>query len=127
MKINEIIKTQKEISELGYTVENNMLKSIDVNVIAHFGNTVCFEMYCSNMVPISQHNNTGNIGYLFKALIELLDLSEEDGIRISSIKDVPIRLILTGNSGCGSKSIGFGHFMKDKFVLIEDFVKLDDK
>lgn len=125
MVLNEIIKTQKEIIQLGHSIENNVLESIDINVIAHFGNTVCLELLCSNVGIMNSYNNTVNIGYLIRALIELLALEEEDGKRISDIKRIPVRLIFEGNGGWGSRCIGFGHFMKDKFVLTEDFTKID--
>lgn len=115
------IWTKMELEAEGYNVENNILKSVDVSVVAHFGNCCCLELACENVYAMSGYNDTMNLGYLIKNLVELLDLSEEDGIRLSDIRNVPIRVVLEG--GWGSKCIGFGHFMKDRFVLTKEFAQ----
>lgn len=125
MKLKDIIKTKEEIKTLGHTIENNIINYIDINVIAHFGNCICFEIMCGDICPMSAYNNTDNIGYMIRAFIELFDLSEEDGIRISNIKKIPCRLIFENDGGWGSKCIGFGNFMKDKFVFTSDFAKIN--
>lgn len=128
MVLQDIIKTKSEILEMGHGIDNNIITNIDVNVIAHFGNCTCFEIACTNVVPMCTYNNIKNLGYMIQAFVELFDLSEEDGIRISEIKNIPCRLIFENakNDDCfwGCKCIGFGHFMKDKFVLTKDFVKV---
>ena len=126
MKLEDIIKTRQDIRDMGHTIENNIIEQVDVNTIAHFGNVTCFEIMCSNVCAMSTYNNTRNLGYIIKAFIELFDLSEGDGIRLSEIKNTPCRLIFEGSGGWGSKCIGFGHFMKDKFVLADDFAKIDE-
>ena len=126
MKLKEIIKTQKQLEELGYSIENNIIENVNVNTIAHFGNTTCFEIGCINVCPMSTYNNIGNLGYIIKAFIEMFDLSEEDGLRLTEIKSIPCRLIFEGEGGWGSRCIGFGHFMKDKFVLTEEFAKINE-
>lgn len=123
MKLKDIIKTEQEIKETGHAIENNIIEKVDVNTIAHFGNTTCFEILCSNVCAMSLYHNTPNLGYIIKAFIEFFDLSEEDGIRLSEIKNIPCRIIC---DGWGSKCLGFGHFMKDKFVLTEDFAKINE-
>lgn len=120
-KLKEIIKSKQDIENLGYSIENNILKEIDVNVIAHFGNTTCLELFCRDVSIMRTYNNLSNLGYLIKALVEFLEIEEEDGKRISSIKNIPIRIIIN-NSTC----VGFGHFMKNKFVLTDDFAKIDN-
>ena len=125
--LDSIIKTKEEIGALGHSVENNVIEYIDVNTIAHFGNVTCLEIVCSNVCPMSTYNNTRSLGYLLRAIIELLDLSQEDGLRLSKIKNIPCRLVFEGTKPTwGSKCIGIGNFMKNKFVLIEDFVKIND-
>ena len=126
MKLEDIIKTRQDIRDMGHTIENNIIEQVDVNTIAHFGNVTCFEIMCSNVCAMSTYNNTRNLGYIIKAFIELFDLSEGDGICLSEIKNIPCRLIFEGSGGWGSKCIGFGHFMKDKFVLVDDFAKIDE-
>lgn len=110
---------------MGYKVENNIIKNINVNTIAHFGNVTCFEIACLNIYPMCSYNNIGNLGYILRAFIELFDLSEEDGLCLTEIKNIPCRLIFENEGGWGSKCIGFGHYMKDKFVLTKEFAKLD--
>lgn len=126
MKLEDIIKTEQEIKDMGHSIENNIIEKVDVNTIAHFGNVTCFEIVCSNVCAMSTYNNTWNLGFIIRAFIELFDLSEEDGVRLSKIRNIPCRLIFEGSVGWGSKCIGFGHFMKDKFVLTEDFVKINE-
>lgn len=124
MKLKEIVKTQKQIEEMGYKVENNIIEDLNINTIAHFRNLTCLEIGCSNVYPMSGYNNISNLGYILRAFIELFDLSEEDGLRLTKIKNIPCRLVFEG--GWGSKCIGFGHFMKDKFVLTEEFAKINE-
>lgn len=124
MKLEDIIKTQKQIEEMGYKIENNLIEDVNINTIAHFGDVTCFEIGCSNVYPMSRYNNIGNLGYIVRAFVELFDLSKDDGVRLTEIKDLPCRLVL--KDGWGSRCIGFGHFMKDKFVLTDEFVKLDE-
>jgi len=125
--LSSVVKTAKEIKSLGYGIENNIIEYVDVNTIAHFGNVTCLEIVCTNVCPMTSYNNTNSLGYLIRALIELLDISKEDGIRLSKIKNIPCRLVFE-NAGptWGSKCIGIGNFMKDKFVLIEDFVTINE-
>lgn len=126
MKLQEIIKREKQIKEIGHSIENNVIEKVDINTILHFGNVTCFEVLCSNVCAMSGYNNIKNLGYIIKAFIELFDLSREDGLRLTEIKNIPCRLIFEGEGGWGSRCIGFGHFMKDKFVLVEDLARLDE-
>lgn len=128
MKLKDIVKKQENIDAIGYDIANNIITNINVNTIAHFGNLTCFEILCQNVCPMGTYNNTQNLGFILRAFIELFDLSEEDGIRITDIKNIPCRLIYESKNGCiwGSKCIGIGHFMKDRFVFIEDFAKIDE-
>lgn len=128
MKLKDVIKKKVDIDAIGYDIANNIITNIDVNTIAHFGNTTCFEIACTDVYPMSCYNNTRNLGYILKAFIEFFEIDEEDGLRIRDIKNIPCRLIFESKNGCtwGSKCIGIGHFMKDKFVFIEDLVKVDE-
>lgn len=124
MELKDIIKTKKQIEESGYKIENNFIEKVDINTIAHFGNLNCFEIMCTNVCPMSGYNNIQNLGYIIKAFIEFFEISREDGLRLREIKNIPCRLIFEG--GWGSRCVGFGHFMKDKFVLVEDFVHINE-
>lgn len=125
--LKDIIKTEAELRNMGYGVKNDIIEKVDVNTIAHFGNATCLEIMCSNICPMSGYNNTGNLGFIIRALIELLDLSQEDGLRLSKIKHIPCRLVFN-EPECrwGSSAIGIGNFMKDKFVLIKDLARINN-
>lgn len=128
MKYQEVIKTAKDLAEAGRGFENNIIERFDIDIIAHFGNLTCFEIMCSNCIPYGTYNNTANIGYIIRTAIELFDLSNEEGVRLSKIHDVPCRLVYEGNrtSHLGERAIGIGHWMKDKFILFDDLTKVDE-
>ena len=123
MKLSEIIKTKSEIEADGHEIDNNIIRGVNISVLGHFGNAVSLNVYTDNCCLIHDYNNTDNIGFLIRALVELFDLTEEDGFDFCKIKDVPCRII---SDGWGSKVLGFGHFMKDRFVYRDDFVKITD-
>lgn len=102
------------------SIENQLITRVTVNIIAHFGNITSLEIYCGNIVPYKNRNNLNNIGFVIRQLVELLNLSKEDGLRLDEIRNVPCRLIYKENE-CGDKIyIGIGNFSKDKFILFED-------
>lgn len=121
--VEKIIKTRNEIKE-GHVIENNIIRSVEVRTIAHFGNLTTLSISCDNCCLYNDRNNTSNIGYLIKAFVELFDLSEEDGIKLSEIKDVPCRVVFSTTTESYGRVIGFGHYIKDKFVMVEDFARL---
>lgn len=67
------IVTKKEIEACGFTIENNIIKRIDINICAHFGNTVSLVVMGKDVHLIDGYNNTGNLGYVIKNLIEFLN------------------------------------------------------
>lgn len=125
MTLSEITKSQKQIEAMGHSIGNNVIVSVDINTIAHFGNCTCLEILCSNVCPMSGYNNTRNLGLLIKAFVRIMEIDQEDGLRLSEIRNIPCRLVFEGNGGWGDRCIGFGHFMKDKFVLTEEFAKIN--
>lgn len=124
--VKDITRNIDNINELGYGVENNIINSIDINIIAHFGNIPCLTIMCENIVPYGTHNDIARLGHLLKAFVELFGVENEDGIMLSKLKNIPCRIVFegNGNSHWGEKAVGIGHYMKDKFVLFEDFNKL---
>ena len=128
MTLKDIIKKKADIDTIGYDIANNIITDVDINTIAHFGNTTCFEIRCTDVCPMSTYNNTQNLGFILRAFIEFFEINEEDGLRISEIKNIPCRLIFDSKNGCiwGSRCIGIGHFMKDKFVFIQDLANVDE-
>lgn len=115
----------KDVLTKGYSVENNLI-SLDVQVIGHFGNSVSLVIAAKNVIPYSAYNNTENIGFIIKYLVELLGIEKEDGLFISKVKDVPARLIFDSKEPClGAKCVGIGNFMEDKFVMFDVLAKMD--
>lgn len=115
----DIIKCQTDLQDK--YIENNLLKSLDIKIIAHFRNCTTLEMMFENCCLFSSINMGSILSEVIKIIIETLDLGEEDGIRLSEIKNKPIRIVYDSQWG---KVIGFGHFMKDRFVLAEDVLNL---
>lgn len=125
MKLKDIIQTEKQVIADGNSIKNNIITSSDISCIGHFGNMVSLDIWGSNCAIFHGYNNTDNIGWQIKALVELFDLTEEDGFLLSKFKNIPCRIITEGSGGWG-RVIGFGHFMKDKFVYKEDFAKITE-
>lgn len=122
---NNIIKTKSQIENMGYGIENNIIERVDVNCVGHFDNLVTLQIACKNVWAMSGYNNTANVGFIIKKFIELMGLTKEDGIRLSDIKNIPCRIVYEDpNCSWGAKCVGIGHFMDDKFVLIDDLAKL---
>ena len=119
----ENFKTLEEIQkELPNTiVKNDMIKSMDINIIGHFGNLPALEVRCLNSYPFHGYNNLSNLGYLIRKITELLGITKEDGINLSKINSIPCRILFDD-----SKVIGIGNFMKNKFILIEDLILIKD-
>lgn len=120
MKLDDIIKKESDILADDHKIENEMIRGADIAVIGHFGNLVSLNVWTGCCCLLHNYNNTQNLGLILKAFVELFDLTDEDGYCFSKIKDIPCRIIF---DGWGSKVLGFGHFMKDRFVYTEDFIR----
>ena len=118
-ELDEIIYKENELKSLGYTIENNIIEEIHFNCMGHFGNAISFEIFCEDVIPFSGYNNVANVGYIFKAFVELFGLTEDDSLREADIKNVPCRLVIDKG-----RAIGIGHFMRDKFVLSKDLANI---
>lgn len=126
MKFKDILYTKKELESIGYSIENNIIEGADVSVIGHFGNAVSLNIYCSNCCIYHDRNDTQHLGHLMKWIVELLDLTDEDGYHFfSKMKNIPIRIVCDGE-GWGSKVVGFGNFIKDKFIIVDDLTAIDE-
>lgn len=123
-ELKSIIKTEHQLKDLGCSIENNIIKEVNVNTIAHFGNVTSFEIYCQNVIHYSSYNNTSNLGYVIQSFIELMDLSEDNGLRLDKIINIPCRIVYEGHGGWGSRVVGIGNFMKDQFVLCDELAKV---
>ena len=124
--VKDIIHNKSFIKSEGYGLENNIIKEVDINIIAHFVNIPCFTIICENICPYAAYNNIGNLGYLLKAFVEFFEVDKEDGVMLSKIKNIPCRLVFEGNgeNHWGEKAVGIGHYMKDKFILFNEFSRL---
>lgn len=117
--VKDIVHNEQYIKSAGYEVENNVIKAIDINIIARFGNIPCLTIMCENIYPYSSYNNIENLGYLLKGFVEFFEKENEGGVMLSNIKNIPCRLVMSGN-----RAYGIGHFMKDKFILFDEFSEL---
>lgn len=126
--VKDITYSLKDIEAIGYGVENNIIKEIDINIIAHFGNTPCLTIICEKIIPYGHYNDISRLGYLLKAIVEFFEVAKEDGVVLSELKNIPCRIVFEGNGNnhWGEKAVGIGHFMKDKFILFDDFSNFDD-
>lgn len=124
--VKDITHNLNYIKSVGYGVENNIIKEIDINIIAHFGNIPCLTIMCENICPYGTYNDIARLGYLIKAFVEFFGVDREDGVMLSQIKNIPCRLVFTGNGEThwGEKAVGIGHYMKDKFIFFEDLNEL---
>ena len=42
--LKSIVKTEAELKEMGYGVQNNIIEYVNINNIGHFGNSACLEI-----------------------------------------------------------------------------------
>lgn len=117
----DIIKSKTELENNGYTVENAMLEYMDIDIIGHFGNITTFNMITNCCCIFSNYNMGAILSEVIKCVIEVLNLSEEDCLHLSKLKNIPIQIV---SKGVGSKVEGFGCFLGDRFVLVEDVINL---
>ncbi len=123
MKLDDILKKEEDILADGHVLSNEMIRGADILVIGHFGNVVSLDIWTGCCALTHDRANTGNLGFIIKAIVELLCLDDEDGFRFSKLKDIPVRII---SDGPFSKVLGFGHFMKNRFVYTDDLNKLTE-
>lgn len=117
----DILKTKQELIDDGYVIENAMLEYMDIDIIGHFGNITTFNMVTNCCCIFSNYNMGAILSDVIKCVIEVLNLSEEDGLHLSKIKNVPIQIVA---KGLGSKVEGFGCFLGDRFVMVDDVIEL---
>lgn len=116
----DICITKEELENKGYTIQNSVVEKLDLRILGHFNNIAVIYLVCDCCVLFSGYNSPYSIKDILKCIIEVLDLTDDDGVFLSSIKNVPIRLVVSENS----KVIGFGNIQKNKFVLIKDVLRM---
>lgn len=117
----DILKTKKELIDDGYVIENAMLECMDVDIIGHFGNITTFNMITNCCRIFSNYNMGAILSEVIKCVVEVLNLSEEDGLHLSKVKNIPIQIV---SKGIGSKVEGFGCFIGDRFVMVDNVIEL---
>lgn len=105
-------------------IENACIKSIDIDVIGHFGDAITLDMPISLggsrlANPLSGRDLTNHVGKFIQVLFRLLALSEEDGKKLSEIKEVPCRVVF-----CYDTIVGLGHFLDDRFMLFDELLEI---
>lgn len=115
--IKELYRTEKQISSHG-KIGNAMCKAININFIGHYGNVPQVEMVIENQCVVFNAKGEGQltIGYILQGILELLNLSEEDGIRLSDIRNVPLRVLRNDRTIV----IAIGHFLEDKWLNVDE-------
>lgn len=115
--------TLSEAQKLNYVVQNALIAEIDLNLIGHFGDIVTLEIRLSDgRVFFNRYNATARIGVVLQCLYDLLELSDEDGRRLSNVRNIPCRILCSPDG-----VIGIGHFIDDRFVCEDDFFQCCEK
>lgn len=100
------------------TVENNMVRGVDLEILGHFGDVITPVLLLKGWRLLHGYNSTHNVGHIIRALCELFDRCPEDGGSVLELlRDVPCRIALLDD-----KVIAIGHFMDDRFILIDDLL-----
>ena len=97
-------------------IKNNIISKIDIFIVGHFGNAVSLELkgkHGEDIIPTYRVERT--IGYAIRDFIDFFHLSREDGIRLSALKDIPVRLFYDD-----FHLLAIGDFMEDRFFLVGD-------
>lgn len=97
-------------------IKNNIISKIDIFIVGHFGNAVSLELkgkHGEDIIPTYRVEHT--IGYAIRDFIDFFHLSREDGIRLSALKDIPVRLVYDD-----FRLRAIGDFMEDRFFLVGD-------
>ena len=128
MKISEIIKTKSQITRGGFHIEEDVLTNIDINTIAHFGNLTSLQLNTPHGNILSTRQTTSNLGLLIRAFVILMCLESEDGIRLSSIRNIPISIVFDGTNASNTTGtyVGFGSSVTNRFVSVDEFVSIND-
>lgn len=126
-RYKDLIKTEHQIEEQfnsDITIENNIIKELDIVVIGHFGCVVSVDMICDGICPLGLYNSTHNIGYILRALIEIFDKEDDNAVSVKKLAGTPIRIVFKKKLSLGSVPVAIGHFMKNRFVVIDELMKI---
>ena len=123
MKVNYF--TELEVCGKFQSAEtkNAIIEKIDIDVIGHFGNSTMLDIpirigECLYSNPFSSISSTLSCGVFIQALFNLLEIGDDNGVKISSLKKIPCRVIVSDGN-----TVAVGNFMKNKFIIFEDLLK----
>lgn len=109
-----------------YSVEDNVIEELDVQVIPHFCHCVSLVMHCNCVSPIPAYNSTGNIGYIIQMLAQLFDL-REDGTSLQELVGRRLRIVYTDKNKYNGRAVAVGSPLVDRFIFIEDLMTIGGK
>lgn len=120
MKLEDIITTQQKIEESGGSIVNDIIKKIELYTIAYW-DVYFFIAHFENFRSQEAFCDVGDVGYVMRAFIKFFDLYEKDCANLSVIENTPCRLAVAGLN-----CIGIGHPTEDRFILIGEFLKINE-
>ena len=105
----------------GLEIRNALIKKIDLDCVGHFGDIIIPKIsiesgsiYFNFMYG---YNITRDCGYFIRHLVRLLDLSKDDGVSLSDIRNIPCRVVCKD-----TRHVAIGHFTSDRFLDVEGFI-----
>jgi hypothetical protein len=101
------------------TVENNMIRGLDIEISEHFGDIISPVLSLKGWRLLHGHDNTHNVGFIIRALCQLFDRCPKDGGSVLELlRDVPCRIVRLND-----EVIAIGNFVDDRFIFIDDLMK----
>lgn len=126
-RYKNILKTKADLRQTynnNICIKRDVVQKVNIKVVAHFGNCVWADLVFSNVCLLRGYNNTANIGYILRFLVDMFDCNNEDGADISSLEGVKVRLVFDDANPYNGRCVAIGHETKDIFVLLDDLVNL---
>ncbi|WP_203632673.1 hypothetical protein [Lacticaseibacillus suibinensis] len=108
--------------------ENGLVRNVDFIITGHFGNIPSLWMpvdFNTGTQAIGGGvNQIANAGLVMRALVELFGVDSEDGIGLTRLKDIPVRVVYDGPNPFFSKPVAIGHHFCDKFLTIKGLTQI---
>lgn len=123
--IKDLFYKEDFLLRQGFTIKNAIVDYVDINFVGHFNNSaqVILKMKEPNNPSIIEFPLLGcgqaTVGWVLDGIMKVLDLVEENGIKLSELKDFPLRVVFDRYEP-GGKIIAFGHLVQDQFVVIDE-------
>ena len=113
---------QDEFSGQELEISNNMITTISVEMLGHFGNLPSLKLIGYDRVIMRNYNNLDNLGYILRELMNFFTFDTESGLDIAKIKDVPCRIITDKKNNI----VAIGHFICDRFIKMDELIAIKD-